>query len=437
MSLAGKYLKYSPEITLEIFTLIWDKLKLIFPNGKIYDWVKVWDFDTFKERGYISIWGSNKYCFGINCCPGLGNYTEATVQEILGYDPFVKEFVLPEKWYVPVTDETAKDINIFKSKTRWYEDAIGYKAVGYEGVGYNNLPNDYIKITFDQFKKYVLKETIETQEKVTFEYVECIENIYGLEIGKIYHVDNNLIKDGRYNNYSIINNNRIKASTKEAFDAQNQPKSIEKWSVGSYGVVINSTNKRFPIGFIDKIISAVFHKKVEFENYHSYDPGNLKYSYGLEFKWFATKFEAEEFAKTLVEPVKKEIKQPLKQAVHCKTQEEWDFVTEKIGYKFTTKFELRVSDTINPSSRGCESKSFFERRGEYNLLSFQEWCNLNGYKMESNQEFKVGDWVCHTEFGTIYQIIEFVLITETIDNSSSSIDKVIFNDPEMVEVLPT
>ena len=43
-----------------------------------------------------------------------------------------------------------------------------------------------------------------------------------------------------------------------------------------------------------------------------------------------TKSEAEEFAKTLIEPTKEEDKQPLKQAVHCKTQEEWDFVTEKL-----------------------------------------------------------------------------------------------------------
>ena len=29
------------------------------------------------------------------------------------------------------------------------------------------------------------------------------------------------------------------------------------------------------------------------------------------------------------------IDKPLKQAVHCKTQEEWDFVTDKLGYKWT------------------------------------------------------------------------------------------------------
>lgn len=97
--------------------------------------------------------------------------------------------------------------------------------------------------------------------------------------------------------------------------------------------------------------------------------------------------------KTLIQPDKEEIKQPSKQAVHCKTKEEWDFVSDKIGYKFMTKFELRVSDTINPALQSCECKSFYERRGEYQLLSFQEWCDLNGYKMGNEVKFEVGDWV--------------------------------------------
>ena len=165
-------------------------------------------------------------------------------------------------------------------------------------------------------------------------------------------------------------------------------------------------------------------------------------------KWFATKSEAEEFAKTLIQPVKEKVKtpqldlnewldkykklnlavndlanaielanfdkvflkldgtnskekanilydlwnpkQPLKQVVHCKTQDEWDFVSNKIGYKFTTKFELRNSDTINIAQLACDCKSFYERRGEYKLLSFQEWCDLNGYKMENEVKFEVG-----------------------------------------------
>ena len=477
MSLAGKYLKYSPEITLEIFTLICNKLIEcgINPNHKESIETKYNYFSG--AENYLQLRGDGK-CF--DCYKEDYGLIETTVQEILGYDPFVKDFVLPEKWYVPVTDETAKDINIFKSKTRWYEDAIGYKAVGYEGVGYNSLPNDYIEITFEQFKKYVLKESIETPKVVIPEYVELLEGFDNTCTGKIFDTNQPIPQMSGWSNQwtweSIFKNNiqrpYFKPSTREAFDAQNQPKSIEKWSVGSYGVVINSTNKRFPIGFIDKIIPATTHKKVEFENYNSYDPGNLEYSYGLEFKWFATKSEAEEFAKTLVEPVKEviqlttfpiegycktdnvelrryltrrpnttlseepkwiegksigvgwnershwiiseksskpeyqlnqlerffnkeEVKQPLKQAVHCKTQEEWDFVISKISKK-----DSAISKLLFNNKRGCiningisQAPLEFYLQNNYQILSFQEWCDLNGYKMEKEVKFEVGQLV--------------------------------------------
>ena len=450
MSLAGKYLKYSPEITLEIFTLVWNKL---IENGCKFE-QSGYDlsagintiFKNWKTWIYIIIEDNNIHTTNRR----ISNLIETTVQEILGYDPFVKDFVLPEKWYVPVTDETAKDINIFKSKTKWYEDAIGYKAVGYEGVGYNSLPNDYTEITFEQFKQYVLKETIETQEKVTFEYVECIENIYGLEIGKIYHVDNNIIKDGRFNNYSIINNNKIKPSTKEAFDAQNQPKSIEKWSIGSYVVFLNSEiqSNGFNKGDIQQIreynlLSIIYYSGV----------GNTVSDKGIseQIKWFATKSEAEEFAKTLVEPVKEEVKtpqldlnewldkykklnlavndlanaielanfdkvflklegtnskeksnilynlwnpkQPLKQAVHCKTQEEWDFVTNKLGYKWGQHCSFSAFSESTCISLIDTQYSYVDYlKNDYQILSFQEWCQQNGYKMEKEVKFEIGKW---------------------------------------------
>ena len=92
------------------------------------------------------------------------------------------------------------------------------------------------------------------------------------------------------------------------------------------------------------------------------------------------------------EPVKEEVKQQLKQVVHCTTQEEWDFVSEKINHKFVTVYDLGVKDTINLSDKKCEYKLFYQRCIEYQVLSFQEWCDLNGYKMEKEVKFEVGEW---------------------------------------------
>ena len=116
---------------------------------------------------------------------------------------------------------------------------------------------------------------------------------------------------------------------------------------------------------------------------------------------------------------------PLIQVVHCKTQEEWDFVSNRIGYKFITEFELGRNDTINPLSQGCESKSFFERHGKYNLLSFQEWCDLNGHKMEKEVKFEVGRWykVClSNQFYHIFKHIRYIENNLHVDLSPGHFD---------------
>ena len=342
MTLANKYLRYSSEITLDIFELVWNKL-IEFGFKSRYDNKLYSEFKAFRNRhNYLTI-DDTHFNTVMSFC--IINELETTVQEILGYDPFVKKEVIPE-------------------------------------------------------------------------YVELLEGFDSTCTGKIFDTNQPIPQMNGWSNQwtweSIFKNDiqrpYFKSSTKEAFDVQNQPKPIEKWSVGSYGVVINSTNKRFPIGFIDKIISAISNKKVEFENYNSYDPENLQYSYGLEFKWFATKTEAEEFAKTLIEPTE-ETKRPLKQAVHCKTQEEWDFITEKLGYKW---LESRFENYKKNSCIGIQIRTnghISEFINNYQILSFQEWCDLNEYKMESNQEFKVGDWVVNLDASMNYKINEICKIS--------------------------
>jgi len=197
MPLQNKFLLYSPEITLEIFTLIWDKLKLMFPNGKVYDYVDN-NFDNFRRSKYISIWGGNdkegQYSFGVNNNPGGGN-KETTVQEILGYDPYVKEFILPEKWCVKVqSNNKPEEIAIWReNKTPSSWSNPGY--LDFSGWHHMEIQNDLTEITFDQFKKYVLKENIEVKEDIP-EYAECIQGYTGIwfKVGDIYKVENGTIK---------------------------------------------------------------------------------------------------------------------------------------------------------------------------------------------------------------------------------------------------
>ena len=431
---------------------------------EIVNWrLKIVRCGTWVTPGYLNNYGYHT--------PEIDQeYTEITLEQF-------KEYVLKEPVKIK-TSKTEKDWSnatkeelIAEAKRRYPVGCIfnclvtGYDYVmkenvefKYEDKGiYSYIDNSVYHEHYENNQWAEVVSLPECKVESTIEYAECTEALHGLKVGQIYEV-----RDKRIGKYGYPATGQFKPSTKEAFEAQNKPKSIGKWSIGTYGVVINSTNKNFPIGFIDKIVPTNYHKKVEFENYKSYDPENLEYSDGLEFEWFATLTEAEEFAKTLISPSKFKVGDAIqanpggheyeengleiysaisylkvnsvtigkctkityskrhqcywykidnysnmftedcitlaepviesKQVVHCKTQEEWDFVSNKIDYKFLTKFELGNKDTINPVLHSCESKSFYEKLGEYQVLSFQEWCDLNGYKMKKTR-FKTGDYV--------------------------------------------
>lgn len=317
MPLTDKYLKYSPEITLEIFTLVYNKLiDLKWAPNEMRSIRTMWkEFDVFPflcDLGY-----SGMKLFGTFSASRY-NDTETTVQEILGYDPFVKDdFVLPKKWHVRVTKENYNVLNNWRVNIIKYSRDnfdVAYEIILQDGSGGSaKAHKGETEITFDQFKKYVLKEAIETSKETNPEYVECLEN-HDTQFtkGKIYKVINSefnsievdLDDNGKPNSW---HKKFFKPSTKEAFDAQKEKQ--------------------------------------------------------------------------------------LKQAVHCTTQEEWDFVTEKLGYKWSeySKWSVHKNNTCINLKRLGFGTAGVAYKG-YQILSFQEWCDLNGYKMEKEVKFKVGKW---------------------------------------------
>ena len=87
---------------------------------------------------------------------------------------------------------------------------------------------------------------------------------------------------------------------------------------------------------------------------------------------------------------------PLKQAVHCTTQEEWDFALNKFNINNLNSIDWDVYEEksclslyLDDYRDGYTSLDHF-KLDEVKILSFQEWCNLNGYKM--NPKFEVGKW---------------------------------------------
>lgn len=133
----------------------------------------------------------------------------ATKQEIEEYDrlgkPYdvsilKKEFILPEKWYIKVTPENAEILNEWKQKVNpGSYNAEGCRYVNWAGVGRMGVKEGE-EITFDQFKKYVLKDEIKPKELTVDDLVE----------GEIYYVINN--NKEWICEFSGIKNNNIKSS---------------------------------------------------------------------------------------------------------------------------------------------------------------------------------------------------------------------------------
>jgi len=90
---------------------------------------------------------------------------------ILLSDFLEEEFVLPEKWFIKITDENKEVLNEWKRNTK-FKHAITEKEsfVVENGDMYvtNYWSNNRAEITFEQFKKYVLKQ--ETMEKEIIGY---------------------------------------------------------------------------------------------------------------------------------------------------------------------------------------------------------------------------------------------------------------------------
>lgn len=88
---------------------------------------------------------------------------KATKDELIKYITMKEEeFVLPKKWFIRVTNENKKVINDWKVK-KYYNDNLfehSYLYVKNNGAGEYDFSyvNTYTEITFEQFKKYVLKE---------------------------------------------------------------------------------------------------------------------------------------------------------------------------------------------------------------------------------------------------------------------------------------
>ena len=188
----------------------------------------------------------------LNTCIKLDKFI--TFEEAM--KTFIPEFVLPEKWFIKSTEKTYKDIYNFINSNyhfirydflHWERRKEWNKAniesyVCFPGVSDRNYhqynPKNYKEITFEQFKKYVLKEIepvmLKTKiESKPFEILSIVNNITKEQL--------DLKKDGYFRSkYSSIHLNNVN----------------DKYSIVS---VANKEGNIFEIG--DTIISTKSKRK--------------------------------------------------------------------------------------------------------------------------------------------------------------------------------
>lgn len=90
--------------------------------------------------------------------------------------------------------------------------------------------------------------------------------------------------------------------------------------------------------------------------------------------------------------VREEIREkPKKVAVHVTTQDEWDFVIDKLKTSYYNDFDLyRTETAIDLSdSSYCNIKWF--KKNDYKIISFGEWCKDNNYTFIKPNILKFGD----------------------------------------------
>lgn len=270
-------------------------------------------------------------------------------------------FVLPTKWCIKVTEENNVILANWRTDTcKDLKQYIGYylHTPYYDKNGYNNSykMDGFTEITFEQFKKYVLKEeTIDIKEKSNMflkddyiVFIECensdddsfpINYLFKQREDNSYlspYLDNEGSKTNSWEYYRNFNNN---------FNGYKS-----KWRYGT--------------------------------------PEEIAYYEKIGKPFDVTKLNTIESDNTNV-------------AVHCTTQEQWDFVLSKFNPKNISKELYSIYNTksiliCRGENLGCYG-SVGANSCYYKIISFEEWCKENNYTMEEEVlvfgKYHIGDIV--------------------------------------------
>jgi hypothetical protein len=133
---------------------------------------------------------------------------------------------------------------------------------------------------------------------------------------------------------------------------------------------------------------------------HNNTLGGFNWGLGPEGYNFWFNIELQNFSKAkercphLFEPTSNtEDKSDRVEVVHCTTQEEWDYVSNKMNYTFSLQWRVNAEKScINFKARETASLRFYKEKN-VKIYSFQEWCDKFGHKPDFiKPKFEVGKW---------------------------------------------
>jgi hypothetical protein len=169
----------------------------------------LWDkYIKWLNKTYKTLWGGdfpdafygyddNVYnTSGTHFALSIENFeNNPTILTLEEWDEMVNGFVLPEKWIVKVTEENKDLLNHYRINIKKYSRfGIEFPYMANCGSGDSGESLFYTEITFEQFKKYVLKEEFILPKKWCIRITEENQDIlrewrghYG-EVGGYLHV---------------------------------------------------------------------------------------------------------------------------------------------------------------------------------------------------------------------------------------------------------
>lgn len=390
--LTNTYIKYSEDITEEIFNRVVDKLI----NKYGYSWYdKDTSYKDFIRFEYLKI---NPYGDETIRMYHVTDEKPITVQDILGEDWDKPKFEVGKCYYANWNWSNIGKI-AFKVTKNIDPDYVNFS-------GFYNLKR---KLWIDG-TSILLKELSDIQEISLEEIQQYLPADY---------VDK--IKE-----FKLPEKWKIKEETKP----------ISKWGEGTYVVFCKDGDHNQKIGTIDIITEFVHKDSVILKNY-SCLAATVREKDG-EIKWFATLQKAEEFSKSLLEPKKDfdpdEITEESKQenmdkvAVSLPTQEKWDFFISKFNPRKLSKtlWKREHFVVIKHSDKDYVGTQTDDKDGltshNYKIITFEEWLKDNNYASPEHKdfqaieisEFKVGDRIeivnsvkNYFNWGTAFKAIKF------------------------------